>query len=145
MSRRDDNASRYLDLFVRIQQTDPDNLPDILAPTIVFSDPFNELTGVPAFAALLRKTKADVEAPRFTVLDRVWQGDTLYVKWQFGGKVPVLRTWQVEGMSEIVFDAEDRVCRHVDYWDAGEQFYGRLPLIGGIIRFLRRRLSVGGQ
>ena len=54
----------------------------------------------------------------------------------------------VEGLSEIVvvaayehhlrFDGAGRVTLHRDYWDAAEELYAKLPLLGCLMRGLAR-------
>ena len=39
------------------------------------------------------------------------------------------------------FDAEGRVTSHRDYWDAAEELYMTLPVIGWLMRRLRGALS----
>jgi len=44
-------------------------------------------------------------------------------------------------MSELTFDSDGKVARHVDHWDAGKEFYEKLPLLGGVLRAIRRRVA----
>ena len=39
------------------------------------------------------------------------------------------------------FDATGRVVYHRDYWDAADELYAKLPLLGPVMRFLKRRLG----
>jgi hypothetical protein len=135
-------AAQYLSLYENIQKTDPTDLPDLFDEAFRFKDPFNDFCGVECFARLLAKTKTDVIDPQFVVTSQVWDDRTLFVKWRFSGTIAVLKNWQVTGISEIVFNDKNLVVSHTDYWDASEYFYGRLPLIGLLIRLLRRRLQV---
>ena len=50
------------------------------------------------------------------------------------------RLWQIEGSTHLVFGADGRVVEHRDYWDAAEQLYEKLPLIGGVLRLLKRSM-----
>lgn len=142
MPKLEDTATRYLALYENIQKTNPTALPDLFDDAFEFKDPFNDVLGVEHFARLLAKTKSDVSDPRFVISSQAWDNRTLFVKWQFSGTIPVLKNWQVTGMSEITFNDENLVASHTDYWDASEYFYGRLPLIGSLIRLLRQRLQV---
>ena len=75
--------------------------------------------------------------------DRALSGRIAYLRWDFsfaprkGG-----RPWHIEGMTEVHFDEQDRVAAHLDHWDSGSQFYGRLPLLRHAIGLVRRRLSL---
>jgi hypothetical protein len=44
-------------------------------------------------------------------------------------------------MSEVAFGADGRALSHIDHWDAGGQFYARLPVLGTLIRLVKRRLA----
>jgi hypothetical protein len=34
------------------------------------------------------------------------------------------------------------VVEHIDYWDAAEQIYERLPVLGNVLRPIRERLGL---
>ncbi|MFM2059344.1 MAG: hypothetical protein RLY71_3729, partial [Pseudomonadota bacterium] len=48
----------------------------------------------------------------------------------------------IRGCTHFQFGADGRVTLHRDYWDAAEELYAKLPLLGGLMRLLRRRASV---
>jgi hypothetical protein len=66
-------------------------------------------------------------------LDSAWSPPIAYLKWRMNARVRVLGDWVVEGLSEVRFDPDGRVAEHRDHWDAAEQFYGRLPLLGRLL------------
>jgi steroid delta-isomerase len=39
----------------------------------------------------------------------------------------------------VRFDDAGRVAWHRDYWDAAEELYAKLPVVGAVVRMLRRR------
>jgi hypothetical protein len=45
------------------------------------------------------------------------------------------------GGSHLVFDTTGRVTLHRDYWDAAEELYEKLPVVGSLMRWLRRRAN----
>jgi hypothetical protein len=45
----------------------------------------------------------------------------------------------VRGATHLRFDAQGRVILHRDYWDAAEELYAKLPLIGWLMRGLQRQ------
>ena len=45
-------------------------------------------------------------------------------------------------MSEVIFNEQGMVIEHIDYWDSGEQFYEKIPIIGGLLRIIKNRLKV---
>jgi hypothetical protein len=87
---------------------------------------------------------ADVGAPRFIVLHHAGSGLRRYVRWRFEatargrGAAPLV----IEGMSEIELAPDGRIAAHIDHWDAGRQVYERVPLLGWLLRRIRRRIGV---
>ena len=52
------------------------------------------------------------------------------------------RAWRrVRGGSHLVFAADGRIEAHRDYWDAAEELYEKLPVLGTLLRWLRGRMS----
>jgi hypothetical protein len=47
----------------------------------------------------------------------------------------------IRGATHICFATDGRVTMHRDYWDAAEELYEKLPLLGGLMRFLKRAAS----
>jgi steroid delta-isomerase len=122
-----------------------DRLHDLAAPDIRFVDPFNDVRGVDQVVRILRRMFEDATEVSFRMLDRACQGDRCFLRWEFCCRPRRLakgRAWRIEGVSMVRFDAEERVVEQIDYWDAAEQFYGRLPVIGTLLRGIGRRLQL---
>jgi hypothetical protein len=47
----------------------------------------------------------------------------------------------VRGGSHLQFGADGRITLHRDYWDAAEELYEKLPGVGALMRWLKRRAS----
>ena len=45
----------------------------------------------------------------------------------------------IRGASHLRYDAAGLVAFHRDYWDAAEELYEKLPLIGSLMRWLKKR------
>ncbi|MDE2394958.1 MAG: nuclear transport factor 2 family protein [Burkholderiales bacterium] len=108
-----------------------------------FKDPFNEVRGRAAIRALFEHMFRQIEAPRFVFHRAVAQGDTAFLTWtMLYGRADGARAGQaIRGCTELRFDAEGRVALHRDYWDAAEELYEKLPLIGALMRALKRRIA----
>lgn len=120
-----------------------DRLGDLFAETARFRDPFNDVSGVAAIRGVFEHMYRTCPAPRFQVMDWALTGHTAFIRWRFsdGRRARGSFALQVEGVSRVEFDPEGRVLLHVDYWDPAAQLYERIPLLGGVLRLLRRRLS----
>lgn len=106
--------------------------------TAWFKDPFNEVTGVDAIGSVFVHMFDRLGDPRFRVLERWQDAHGAMLTWEFSfrlrGHAQVVR-----GASHLRFAPDGRICYHRDYWDAAEELYAKLPLIGPLMRFLQRR------
>lgn len=124
----------------------PENLPQlaqIYTETARFKDPFNEVQGVPAIKAIFEHMFRTLEAPRFIVHDTVVQGQQCFLTWDFvfslkGRKLPPL---VVRGGSHLKLADDGRIADHRDYWDVAEELYEKLPVLGALMRWLKRRVN----
>lgn len=106
-----------------------------------FRDPFNDVRGVAAIEAIFHHMFAHTQEPRFIIAERLMQGEQAFVTWRF---VFQLRgqPYQICGGSHLRFDQAGLVVMHRDYWDAAEELFEKLPLIGAPVRWLRGRFRV---
>ena len=125
-----------------------DRIERLLEPTyaedVWFDDTLKTVHGRPALAAYLRESAAAVADCRVTVEDRTRTESGEYLlRWKMMIRFRRLRrgvaTWSV-GMSHLRFDAQGRVVYQQDYWNAADGLYQHVPLLGLLIRALKRRL-----
>ncbi len=108
-----------------------------------FQDPFNAVRGAADIEGIFRHMFVQVDAPRFVVTERIVDARGAVLVWDFhfiaGGTAR-----RIHGASHLRFDADGRVNYHRDYLDAAGGLYARLPLVGPLMRWLRRRLAAPG-
>lgn len=138
MSRH--HAERIASFFETLRPESLTRLDTIYAHDARFKDPFNDVLGVPAIANIFRHMFEQLDSPAFSVETRIVDGDQLMLGWVFsfrrGG-----RSIEIKGVTHMILDADGRISLHRDYWDAAEELYSKLPLIGAPIRWLAARLS----
>ena len=134
----------FVRYFEQLTPADLPRLPDFYAEDARFKDPFNEVQGVAAIEAIFQHMYVSLEAPRFVVTGQVHQGQQCFLLWDFHFRFRRFDTrteQRVRGSSHIVFDEQGRVTLHRDYWDAAEELYEKLPVVGGLMRWLKRRAN----
>ena len=139
----DPRVARVKQFFEKLSPDDVARLGEIYAPQAYFKDPFNEVRGVPAIAHIFEHMFVQVDAPRFEIRDAVAQGDDAFLTWDFRFRLRRLRRDEqvVRGASHLKLDTDGRVTYHRDYWDAAEELYEKLPLLGGLMRLLKRQAA----
>jgi steroid Delta-isomerase len=133
-----------VDFFESVSPETVSRIAGLYAADARFKDPFNDVQGVPAIEHIFRHMFTQVEAPRFVVSERIVQGDSAMLAWtfEFGVRVgKTVRPQVVNGVTHFKFDAEGKVSLHRDYWDTGEELYMKLPVLGWLLRALKRRLA----
>jgi ketosteroid isomerase-like protein len=132
----------YAAYYENLSPDTVDQLADLVSDDFVFSDPFTTLHGPKTVSAYLAKAFDDAENARFVVTNRAIDGDIGFLRWCFSAKVPVIGNWEFTGMSEVTFNKEgDLLTSHTDFWDSGQHFYGRIPVLKWIIQRLARRVA----
>lgn len=127
-------------LFEALQPADLDRLAERYAPEARFKDPFNDVQGRAAVRRVYAHMFETLEGPRFTVRQVVGGGANCVLTWDFDTRLRG-RPLRIHGASHLHFDAAGRILSHRDYWDAAEELYAKLPLLGGLMRWLQRRLA----
>lgn len=121
-----------------------DTLEALYAPNARFKDPFNDVRGWPAIAAIFRHMDVSLVQPRFVITGRIIDGQQCFLTWEFHFAFKRFSSGQPQcilGGSHLVLDETGRITLHRDYWDAAEELYEKLPLVGGLMRWLKRRAN----
>ena len=100
--------------------------------------------GVQNIEQYFLKTAKNMTTYKTTIDDIARSGDDYYVRWTmifaaegFSGGNPVHSV----GITHIRFNKEGKVAVHQDYWDAAKNFYAHLPVAGGVIGFIQKKLN----
>ena len=118
-----------------------DELPRFYAADAEFKDPFNEVRGVESIKHIFRHMFSQVAEPRFAVGSRFHGDDGVMLLWDFHfrTRAPLPpKAMTARGATHLRFNAEGKVVLHRDYWDAAEELYAKLPLVGLLMRGLQR-------
>jgi ketosteroid isomerase-like protein len=124
-----------------------ETLPDIYlfyAADASFKDPFNEVRGIAAIEQIFSHMFQTTEHPSFSFIDTIQQGNQAFLSWQFkfglNGK-----EYEVKGGTHLYLDDAGLITMHRDYWDAAEELWQKLPVLGTLVRWLRRKFSAQAQ
>jgi ketosteroid isomerase-like protein len=139
----DARVARIVTLFEGLAPDDVARLGEYYTPDAKFKDPFNQVQGVTQVQRIFAHMFDALAEPRFVVRDILVEGDQCFLTWdflfrlrRFGG---ALQT--VHGSSHLRLAADGRIELHRDYWDAAEELYEKLPVLGTLMRWLRKRAN----
>jgi steroid delta-isomerase len=137
-----DAVDRIVETFQNLTPMAVETLDALYAPDARFKDPFNDVRGLPEIQRIFRHMFAALENPRFLITGRVVQGGQCFLIWEFRFRFRRFKRDQeqcIEGSSHLVLNAAGRITLHRDYWDAAEELYEKLPLLGSLMRWLKRQ------
>jgi ketosteroid isomerase-like protein len=140
----DARLQRVADFFEALSPADLDHIGVHYTPTAHFKDPFNEVQGLPAIRGVFVHMFEALHEPRFVVTGGFAQGDEAFLTWDFVfrfRRFDVGTPQTVRGATHLLFAPDGRIAQHRDYWDAAEELYEKLPVVGGLMRWLKRRAS----
>jgi ketosteroid isomerase-like protein len=135
-------VDHIIDVFQNLSPAGVDALDAIYAPDARFKDPFNAVQGLVEIQHIFRHMYVTLETPHFVVTGRIVQGTQVFLTWEFRFCFRRFKQGQAQcilGCSHLVLDDDGRITLHRDYWDAAEELYEKLPVVGGLMRWLKRR------
>jgi steroid delta-isomerase len=143
----DSDLQRYVDFFQALSPGRLQDLSDVMTDDVHFVDPFNDVIGRDKVALIFEHMFRTLESPTFKVTHAAsipgpnragllrWD---LHATLKSRGREPL----RIVGMSEVHLAADGRIREHIDHWDAGQQIYERIPLLGWVLRRIRGVLKV---
>lgn len=136
------SADRLVEFFETLSPASLERLETFYTPRAYFKDPFNEVRSVAELRGIFSHMYQTLEQPRFVVTERIVDGAQCFLTWDFEfrfKRFDSARLQTVRGASHLKFGADGRVHFHRDYWDAAEELYEKLPLVGALMRWLKQR------
>ena len=141
---QNDAITELVTFFEELSPASLSKLDQHYAEQALFKDPFNEVNGPAAIRKIFEHMFETLVEPRFVVTEQMAQGEQCFLTWEFRFQFPKHQrgTEQaIMGASHLFFDANGKVIRHRDYWDAAEELYEKLPVLGTAMRWLKRRAT----
>lgn len=117
-----------------------DDLLKLYAANAFFKDPFQAVRGHTAIKSIFEKMFVQLEHPRFVVKQAVYEKSQISLLWEFKFK---FRRWNknpqtITGVSWLTLNDDYEITSHIDFWDPAEGIYEKLPILGGLMRFLKK-------
>ncbi len=140
---REAARARYVDFLQKLSPQSLAQLKDYVVDDIEFMDPFHKVQGIEAMQDIFANMFKQLLNPGFVILDAASAPAADFLKWRmhFAFQHAPQKILYVEGITELHYAADGRVSKHFDYWDAAHQFYTHIPLLGMLMRLLRRAVA----
>ena len=139
---RSASLARLVDYWQTLTPATVDAISTIYTEDAYFRDPFNEVTGIEKIQHIFADMFVRLDAPTFNISETIEEPHGALLIWDFTFRIKTLKPEmdrRIQGTSHIRFAPDGRVRYHRDYWDAAGELYEQLPLVGALMRFLKKR------
>jgi len=110
---------------------------------VSFKDPFNTVAGMSSVYEIFVHMYQNLDNPRFVITEYMEKENIIYVKWDFLFAFKDEKDESsFEGVSRLVVNAQGKIISHTDFWDAAENMYEKMPLVGSLLRFIKRKIAI---
>ncbi len=121
-----------------------DDTQAVYAPTAYLNDNLVYIEGAADIESYFLHSTGDTDTVSVKFLDVAKSGPDYFVRWRMTIRNQRLKKGEPlmsYGMTHFRFDDQGRVLMHKDFWDAATGLYEHLPVVGGMVRFVRGRLE----
>ena len=139
----DPRVAAVIAFFEHLEAADVAVLGRLYTEQTFFKDPFNEVHDLAGVQRVFGHMFESLAGPRFKVIDALVRDQQCFLSWDFTFRLQRQTTERrIHGSSHLRFAPDGRIAYHRDYWDAGEEVYEKVPLLGGLLRWIKRRMQV---
>ena len=131
---------RIATLFETFAPADVLRLGEYYRDDAFFKDPFHEVRGLREIQRIFAAMFETMEDPRFAVTQRLKNGSEIVLLWRLAFRLRGTPQ-SLDGASHLRLDGQGLVAWHRDYWDPAEGIYEKLPLLGALMRWVKRRAA----
>ncbi|MEQ1532605.1 MAG: nuclear transport factor 2 family protein [Sideroxydans sp.] len=131
---------RVLHFFEQVSPQSVKDIAELYDANAYFKDPFNEVRGQANIIHIFEHMFTQVDAPRFIIKQSILQDADAFIVWDFEFRMSGTKQLQtIHGSSHVRFNTAGKVAYHRDYWDAAEELYEKIPVLGSLMRFIKRK------
>lgn len=116
-------------------------LGDIYGPGVTLYDPVHEARGLEQLREVLSNRFKKMDSVAINVMDAHGDDHTGFllwtVKYQHQGVDRL-----IHGTSHFRFAADGRIAAQRDHWDASFALYGEYPMLGWLMKIIKRRVQL---
>ena len=136
-------VEKFCNYYKEFSQESIPGLDEMYHQNVILQDPFSKLEGLDNVKQHFSQMLQNVSYCRFEIINVVSNEGQAFITWTMMFAHPKLNNHEeivVDGVSDIKFD--ERISYHRDYFDVGAMFYEHVPVVKGVIKMLKKRLTV---
>ena len=136
--------NNIVNYFEALTEESVSRLPEYYIEDAYFKDPFNEVHGVKHIQRIFTHMYTALDKPRFIITSKIVEDNACFLVWDFKfymKNYDKTKEQTIRGGSHLILNADGKIVSHRDYWDAAEELYEKLPVVGALMRWLKKRAN----
>lgn len=135
-------AKQYGKFFERLSKDDSQKVYEqFFDQNSLFEDPFQKVVGIEKIYKVFQHMYTSLHDPKFVVVEIIEKENVAYIAWDFFyARRPDAQQESFRGVSRIEFSEDIKVICHRDYWDAASNVYEKVPILGVVLHFIKRKI-----
>jgi hypothetical protein len=136
-------VEQFKQLYQQLDASNVEKIETVYAPEIQFQDPFHQIDGLQNLKHYFKDLYLNVDTISFEFGESISDGNNHFVDWVMNLTHPKLnkgRTIKVPGATFLKVNETQQIISHRDFFDAGVMLYEQIPVLGGLVRMIKRRL-----
>jgi hypothetical protein len=137
-------AGRFAELFSSLTKEGiADQVRDVYAADAYLYDTLKEVRGVDSICDYLTESGEAVQSCEVQLNDLARSQRDYYVRWTMQIRFKKLNKGRIcrsEGISHLRFNRDGKISFHQDYWDSASGLFEHIPVVGLLIRLVKKRL-----
>ncbi|WP_434361504.1 nuclear transport factor 2 family protein [Parasalinivibrio latis] len=133
----------FIELYEHLHKDNLVGIKDVYDPDVVFQDPAHQIVGLPPLLKYFEALYENLDACTFTITDTIGDDKQAFVRWTMLLSHPKLdggKPRTVHGCTQLRFN-EGKVSYHRDFFDLGEMIYEAIPVLGSVVKRIKRGLG----
>lgn len=133
----------FLDVYQNLNRDNVYILGTIYTDDIHFVDPAHEIHGLDKLTSYFRSMYQNVQSIEFAYRQTDELKSESYVQWDMTfvhKKLAGGRQITMSGITFLQFHSDGKIYYHRDYFDLGAMVYEHIPLLGRLVRSIKRSL-----
>ncbi|MFB2121468.1 nuclear transport factor 2 family protein [Parapedobacter sp. 2B3] len=135
-----ETVEKFKVYFNQMKLGDDTALNEIYSDNVLFIDPIHRISGIENLKSYFKKLDSNLIEGSFRFIDESIRDNTAYLQWEMNLRLKRPRK-NVKASGISVLTVEQKITRHRDYFDAGELFYENIPVLGSIIRSIKKKMA----
>ncbi|MEQ8471652.1 MAG: nuclear transport factor 2 family protein [Marinoscillum sp.] len=131
----------FKNYFSQLGPNNDSALAEIYSENIVFTDPIHQIRGIKNLRQYFGSLNENLIEGSFMFTDESIIDNKAFLCWQMHLKLKRPKKHvSASGISVLTIE-QGKIIEQRDFFDAGELFYEHVPVLGGIIRFIKKKIA----